>query len=1806
MGRLKGSYAMRSLSRVVLVLQRSACGCALALLVACGSGSNGAADVDEGATTTQQPPVSSSTSFATEATDPFIVGTAPFTAQFSGGVASGNGAWVIKPNQTATVFFGTPADRVTFTTLQNFTVSSAPTGSAPLRQTTRRTAAAAAACGVPDAGNDNTQPFGALMFVRGSVKNDWAAAAENQLINTGGSTLKVQLEIEAGDRQFKVADAGWTGATNCGADSEPTPTALDEPFEMICDALSQNIEITIATTDCYEFTVNAADTTRPIVTVRKAPTNGNGEPPPAAGTVIRFYDAAGALIKTTEGTEQTVVDEQRRGAESRIARIEIQNSGGVGDIGVEDFAWVSDPRFTLAQRTISIFYRNLTGDYSNTRISIGGQTYTCIAQTGNEVFGCEASGIPVQPVTEISFTVTNADNSTETITAFVGDGSQPLYGFQGAPNARIGAPGEAGASRPAIPSGANEVILFYKRDDNSYTGWGLHLFPLTPSTPVWTNFPTPGEYLFEGIDPTYGAYYRIGLPQDVSPPYSADPPDLAAFPTELGFIIHKGDQKDPGPDQVIRIAQDGNMIFVTSGINDVASAPPGAVAFRVVGAAAHWVTASTLLWTPENGVTRIELLRSADASMQPGTSGITGTYQTVVLGAGTNPMLPNMRHLNSLRAWSLPAAAVNEAQQIAREQLIVVGRNSANEIVQATRVQTAGALDDLYAEAAKDAELGPTYEGGVPTLRVWAPTALIDPGVSVRIFNAGSGGDPIETIAMTLDAATGVWSVAGTAAWDRRFYTISLRTYSYATDSIETNEVTDPYSISLSTDSVRSQFVNLDDTDLKPAGWDTLTKPALARPEDIVLYELHVRDFSVADSSVPGADRGKYTAFAVADSNGRNHLEALGAAGLTHVHVLPAFDLATVPENPADRVELDDPASELCAAVPAAASLCAANPGKTLRQIMDEAVAARRLDVPQQIVGWLRGLDGFNWGYDPLHYGAPEGSYATNANGEQRVLEFRTMVTGLAAAGLRTVMDVVYNHTNAAGQSSRSVLDRIVPGYYHRRNQNTGDVLGDSCCSDTATEFRMMEKLMSDTLARWVADYKVDGFRFDIMGFHTLDNITNVRTRLAAINPQIYLYGEGWNFGDVQNDRRFVQARQANLGGTGVGSFSDRIRDPIRGGGPFDSGASHIANQGFISGQYYAPNARNSGAESEKTALLSGTDNIRLWMAGGLASYLLVDKEGNEVRGDAVDYAGQDSGYTQDPQEAINYFEAHDNETLWDISQYKHPGGTELTERVQAQNLAFSIALLSQGIPFIHAGSEILRSKSQDRNSYDSGDWFNEVDWTRATSRWNKGLPPQGDNANNWPFLPDIVNDPTTAPDAAARQTTLNHVLEMLRIRKSSPLFRLPNQAEVDQRVRFFNTGPFQVPGVIAMSIDGCTSPDVVASQAAIMVIVNATTVPRTLELFAGQTWTRHPDQTDTGPTYDTSTGFTVPARTTGVFVRTAPAQVSCQPLPRDVFVRGSFTSWAASPEWRFNFLGGKDYSVRGQVPAGAQEFKVADANWTDGTNCGADASLVPSVPVELACTGNQPNIRFAPAAAGEYQFALDTTEATTPVLTVHPAPPFTPEIYVRGLSNDWGTPPSRRLVWDGVSKYQVVIADLAAGADDFKIADPGWSDGTNCGTGAAFALDTPLTLQCTGNSPNIQASLPQFGSYLFSLDVTAPATPALTVEQLPFAATLFLRGLQGQWDAKPVNRMRYVGGDAYRARRLLPTGASEFKVADSGWSDGTNCGADADVVPGTPVTLACTGNQPNLRFTPGAAGSYTFSLDVSTPAAPSLTVSTP
>jgi pullulanase-type alpha-1,6-glucosidase len=471
------------------------------------------------------------------------------------------------------------------------------------------------------------------------------------------------------------------------------------------------------------------------------------------------------------------------------------------------------------------------------------------------------------------------------------------------------------------------------------------------------------------------------------------------------------------------------------------------------------------------------------------------------------------------------------------------------------------------------------------------------------------------------------------------------------------------------------------------------------------------------------------------------------------------------------------------------------------------------------------------------------------------------------------VLDVVYNHTNSSGLADNSVLDKLVPGYYHRLNPETGAVEQSTCCENTASEHAMMEKLMVDSLVTWARHYKVSGFRFDLMGHHMLSNMEKALAAVQAVDPDTYFYGEAWNFGEVANNARGVNAIQTNMAGTGIGSFNDRLRDAVRGGGPFDGGDAIRANQGFANGLFTYPNDRNTGGEDERNRLLQVSDWIRVGIAGSLADYPFETATDELKTAAEIDYNGQAAGYTADPQEIINYVSKHDNQTLWDNNQYKADYAASTLERAQMQVVALAVPILSQGIPFLHMGSELLRSKSMERDSYDSGDWYNEVDFSFQASAWNRGLPRQDKDGSNWDLITEVITSAGSHanPTPATISYTRDQVLELLRVRKESPLFRLQTAEDIKNRLSFLNTGSQQIPGLIAFSLldDGTAGlPELDPANNEIVVVINASNTTQTLNhTLEGDFSVR----ADTSPAQSAAadTGeFLVPGLSVAVFAR--------------------------------------------------------------------------------------------------------------------------------------------------------------------------------------------------------------------------------------------------------------------------------------------------------------------------------------------------
>ncbi len=921
----------------------------------------------------------------------------------------------------------------------------------------------------------------------------------------------------------------------------------------------------------------------------------------------------------------------------------------------------------------------------------------------------------------------------------------------------------------------------------------------------------------------------------------------------LSWDVNYGKDGVPGGDNInFTVTKDHDPItFSYVAATHVLTVSASAGLPSITAPKAYWLSRHYLAWdlSGHPAGTRYALYAAAQGGLQVSADGVTGgtSYPLRVdpagLPASVASKFPAQAKLGALK---LTGVSTDTVKRLLRGQLAVVALDADGAPVAGAGLQTPGVLDDVYARA-RSATLGLTWRQHRPKLALWAPTAK---SVSVQVYDRGADSDAIASVPMHRAKRTGVWSVRGSTSWRNRYFLYRVQVFVPETGKVETNLVTDPYSVGLSENSERSLFVDLDDFSLAPRNWTGLRKPRV--PVDQAITELHLRDFSVSDPTTPAPDRGTYEAFTDRRSNAVRYLAGLSKAGMTTVHLLPLADFATVNEDKSTWVKPD-------------CDLASYPPDSTQQQACVKPTLSS---------------DGFNWGYDPLHWTTPEGSYAKNPNGAARTREFRDMVAAINGNGQRVVMDVVYNHTTDAGQTGRNNLDRVVPGYYHRLDPN-GKVYTSTCCANTATEHTMMGKLMVDSVLTWATEYKVDGFRFDLMGHQPKALMLELRRRLDRLTMRhggidgrsIYLYGEGWNFGEVADDALFVQATQANMAGTGIGTFNDRIRDAVRGGGPFDEDPRI---QGFGSGLFTDPNgaAANGSAAEQKARLLASMDQLKVGLTGNLADYRFVDRTGAKITGADVDYNGQPTGYTSQPDEAINYVDAHDNETLYDALTYKLPQNTAMADRIRMQTLALSTTAFSQGVSFWQTGSDALRSKSFDPNSYDSGDWFNVLDPSLQVNGFGRGLPVSSDA--KWAYAKPLLADPALKPTPADLRQAEAQSQSLLEIRRQRPLLQLGSAKLIQQKLSFPTGGPSQTPGVITMRIDDTVGRRVDRNLRGMLVVFNAgdTATSQTIPATAGQRYRLDPIQQG-GPDpvvktsrYNESTGsFTVPARTVAVFV---------------------------------------------------------------------------------------------------------------------------------------------------------------------------------------------------------------------------------------------------------------------------------------------------------------------------------------------------
>ncbi len=788
---------------------------------------------------------------------------------------------------------------------------------------------------------------------------------------------------------------------------------------------------------------------------------------------------------------------------------------------------------------------------------------------------------------------------------------------------------------------------------------------------------------------------------------------------------------------------------------------------------------------------------------------------------------------------SLPATSLARLRGLHQGQLLLVQEDSAGHVLRSTPLQIAGALDDLFATAAQTSDLGVSVGLRQTQLKLWAPTAR---AVHACLFDTAQG---VAVAARPLhrEPSTGTWRYQHGGDLSGHYYSYLVDVFVPGIGLVR-NRVADPYAVSLNADSQRSYIADLRSPRLKPPGWDQHSVPQRVKASvDMAIYELHVRDFSIGDPTVPEAQRGKYLAFTAGESNGMHHLKALAKAGMTDVHLLPIFDIASVPERGCSTPSIATPAR-----------------GDS--------------DAPQTTSVAAAAKDCFNWGYDPLHFSAPEGSYASDADdGARRVIELRQMVMALHAADLRVGMDVVYNHTSASGQQAQSVLDRIVPGYYHRLDAN-GSIERSTCCDNTATENTMMGKLMQDSVMLWATQYRIDSFRFDLMAHQPRAVMEALQVQVnTATGRHVNLIGEGWNFGEVANGARFVQASQLSLNGSGIGTFSDRGRDAVRGGSAADNGDAQIRNQGYANGMVYDRNAQSTATPQD---LLRTADMVRVGLAGSVRNFEMMTYTGQRKKLADIDYAGQPAGYAGQPSEVVNYVENHDNQTLYDNNIFKLPVGTSTEDRARVQMLAMAINAFSQGVAYFHAGGDILRSKSMDRNSFDSGDWFNRLDWTYQSNYFGTGLPPKGDNGDSWPLMQPLLADSSLRPTPADIALARDLFKDLLSIRASSTLFRLRTADDIQQRLTFPNTGPTQNPVVLVGHIDGRGYPGAAFQELLYFVNVDKVAQEIMLPEQAGKAYQLHPVQAAATATdgrvrnsarFDSATGrFTLPARSAVVY----------------------------------------------------------------------------------------------------------------------------------------------------------------------------------------------------------------------------------------------------------------------------------------------------------------------------------------------------
>lgn len=498
---------------------------------------------------------------------------------------------------------------------------------------------------------------------------------------------------------------------------------------------------------------------------------------------------------------------------------------------------------------------------------------------------------------------------------------------------------------------------------------------------------------------------------------------------------------------------------------------------------------------------------------------------------------------------------------------------------------------------------------------LWAPTAE---EVRVLLYDSGNEGSAYQTLSLEM-GEDGIWNTSIKEDLKGKFYTFNVKV-----NGKWLGDTPGIMAKAVGVNGKRAAVIDLRSTD--PEGWANDVRPLLKDYADIIVYEMHHRDFSL--DSVSGIrNKGKFLALtelgtttSQGEKTGIDHLKELG---VTHVHILPSYDYASVDESKPDKAQ-------------------------------------------------------YNWGYDPQNYNVPDGSYSTDPyKPDVRIKEFKQMVQALHKAGIRVVLDVVYNHTFNTEESN---FERTVPGYFYRQTKDGKPANGSGCGNETASDRAMMRKYMVESVLYWINEYHIDGFRFDLMGIHDIETMNEIRAAVDKIDPSIFIYGEGWAASAPQLDQEELAMKANIYKMPRIAAFSDEMRDGLRGGWDDD----------------------------RKGAFLIGQPGHGMSIKFGLVGAV----KHPQVINDSVNYSKEP--WALQPTQMISYVSCHDDMCLADRLKATMPDATD-EERASLHKLAETFVFTSQGVPFIFAGDEMMRDKKGIHNSYNSPDSINTIDWRNKT-----------------------------------------------------------------------------------------------------------------------------------------------------------------------------------------------------------------------------------------------------------------------------------------------------------------------------------------------------------------------------------------------------------------------------------------------------------------------------------------------------------